>query len=282
MLHPSRVKGPALVMTALAAAFFGISRTSGSGWATVLVATLLGAVATGSLVPALILARAKVTVTPPIDGTVAVPLPMQITSTTGLTGNIPALATGTIRLATGTLSVRPERRGVHDSLDMELRCAAPLGMVEWTKTRRITLAAPLEIGPSPSDVQLLDSDTTPFVGEGDLRGVREYIPGDSSRKLHWPATARTGKMMIRETDGITVAPVVIVVDLNGPQAAVEPTASRVAGLANAALSRGATVVLVTAEPAGPVTGMVTTPLDVNRRLARAIVGPVPTADRLRL
>ena len=282
MLHPSRVKGPALVMTALAAAFFGISRTSGSGWATVLVATLLGAVATGSLMPALILARANVTVTPPIDGTVSVPLPLQITSTTGLTGSIPALATGTIHLATGTLSIRPDRRGVHDSLDMELRCAAPLGMVEWTRTRHITLASPLEIGPFPSDVQLLDCDTTPDVGDEDLRGIREYIPGDSSRKLHWPATARTGKMMIRETDGITVAQVVIVVDLNGPQAAVEPTASRAAGLANAALSRGATVVLVTAEPAGPVTGMVTSPLDVNRRLARAIVGPVPAADRLRL
>lgn len=35
-------------------------------------------------------------------------------------------------------------------------------------------------------------------GSLDLREVREYVPGDEVRHLHWKATARTGKLMVRE------------------------------------------------------------------------------------
>jgi uncharacterized protein (DUF58 family) len=35
-------------------------------------------------------------------------------------------------------------------------------------------------------------------GSLDLREVREYIPGDEVRHLHWKATARTGTLMIRD------------------------------------------------------------------------------------
>ncbi|GIJ48429.1 hypothetical protein Val02_53150 [Virgisporangium aliadipatigenens] len=35
-------------------------------------------------------------------------------------------------------------------------------------------------------------------GSVDLRDVREYVPGDEVRHLHWKATARTGRLMVRE------------------------------------------------------------------------------------
>jgi uncharacterized protein (DUF58 family) len=35
-------------------------------------------------------------------------------------------------------------------------------------------------------------------GSLDLREVREYVPGDEVRHLHWKATARTGQLMIRD------------------------------------------------------------------------------------
>ncbi|MCP2164468.1 DUF58 domain-containing protein [Goodfellowiella coeruleoviolacea] len=35
-------------------------------------------------------------------------------------------------------------------------------------------------------------------GSLDLREVREYVPGDEVRHLHWKATARTGTLMIRD------------------------------------------------------------------------------------
>jgi uncharacterized protein (DUF58 family) len=274
VLRPSRVKAPALIMIALSLAFFGISRTSGSGWATVLVATLLGSVVAGAILPMIRLARTGISVQAPTDGTVSLAVPLEIDAKPGLVADIPALDTGRFHATKGTFFTRPNRRGVFATLAVELRSSSPLGMVEWRKTCEIGLPSPLEVGPYPTDVELTDAAPTPDVGEEDLRGIRAYVPGDSSRKLHWPATARTGEMMIRETDGVTVAPVVIVVDLNGPDAAVEPTVSRAAGLANAALKRGAVVVLVTAEPTGPVTGSVSNPLEVSRRLARAVVGPV--------
>jgi uncharacterized protein (DUF58 family) len=41
------------------------------------------------------------------------------------------------------------------------------------------------------------SDDSPH-GSLDLRDVREYVPGDEVRHLHWKATARTGRLMVRD------------------------------------------------------------------------------------
>ncbi|TDV40064.1 DUF58 domain-containing protein [Actinophytocola oryzae] len=41
------------------------------------------------------------------------------------------------------------------------------------------------------------SDDSPH-GTLDLRDVREYVPGDEVRHLHWKATARTGRLMVRD------------------------------------------------------------------------------------
>jgi uncharacterized protein (DUF58 family) len=41
------------------------------------------------------------------------------------------------------------------------------------------------------------SDDSPQ-GSLDLRDVREYVPGDEVRHLHWKATARTGRLMVRD------------------------------------------------------------------------------------
>ncbi len=41
------------------------------------------------------------------------------------------------------------------------------------------------------------TDDSPH-GSLDLRDVREYVPGDEVRHLHWKATARTGRLMVRD------------------------------------------------------------------------------------
>lgn len=274
MAHPRRVKAPALVTAALAAAFFGISRTSGSGWATVLVACLLGGLLAGSLLPAVHLQRCAIEIKTPTDATVSLAMTVQVDGKHGILAEIPELSTGLFHATSGALTTYPARRGVAKGLTLRLRSSWPLGMIEWARVQPVRLSQPLEIGPLPIEID--PSETTPHSSAGDqnLRGVRPYRPGDSIRTLHWPATAKTGHMMVRETDGTTVAPIIIVVDLVGPEAAVEPTASRAAGLAIAAIARGVPVIMATAEVEGPRTAAVTSPLEVSRRLARAVVGPV--------
>lgn len=115
-----------------------------------------------------------------------------------------------------------------------------------------------------------ETTTTATGGDDTTRGVREYVDGDPIRSVHWPATARTGTIMIRELEGPRRPQVVIVADLRGPDP--EGVASRAAGMADDALRQGARVHLATAEVGGPHLGEVPTALHVGRRLARAVVG----------
>jgi uncharacterized protein (DUF58 family) len=110
--------------------------------------------------------------------------------------------------------------------------------------------------------------------------VRDYVDGDPIRLVHWPSTARTGSVMVRELEGPEQPRLLVVVDLRGAASEAELAASRAAGLAIAAIQAGVRVDLATAEADGPVTGIVRTPTEVGRRLARATDGaptPPPTA-----
>ncbi|WP_326549381.1 DUF58 domain-containing protein [Micromonospora sp. NBC_01813] len=42
------------------------------------------------------------------------------------------------------------------------------------------------------------ADDSRLPGSADLQDVREYVPGDEVRHLHWKATARTGRLMVRD------------------------------------------------------------------------------------
>lgn len=277
MLRPSRVHPPAIVTAALAAAFFGISRTSGSGWATVLVAMLLGGLFTGVLAPISRLVGRPMTLRFPTDATVSLPMWIEVVARGGTTAEVSELGTGRFRAEHGTVAVCPVRRGTFRKVTVFERSDWPLGLVEWQRSYVVTLPASLDVGPLPADADIAPGHPVSDTGDEDLRGIRAYRPGDSSRRLHWPATARTGELMIRETDSAVRAPFLIVVDLNGPHEAVEPTVSRAAGLALAALAQGCAVILATAEEAGPATRPATSPIEVSRRLARAVVGPTDPA-----
>jgi uncharacterized protein (DUF58 family) len=118
------------------------------------------------------------------------------------------------------------------------------------------------------------------IGHDITRGVREYVDGDPIRLVHWPATARTGSVMVRELERPRRTRLLLVVDLraDGPDAGtdIEIAASRAAGYALAALADGTLVELATVETDGPRTGPVRSAVEVGRRLARAVPGrPVP-------
>ena len=79
--------------------------------------------------------------------------------------------------------------------------------------------------------------------------------------------------MVKELDAPHRPGLVLVVDLRGGSAAAETAAGRAAAIANDALAAGAPVTLCTPESGGPVGGRVDSPVEVSRRLARAVAGP---------
>jgi uncharacterized protein (DUF58 family) len=166
-----------------------------------------------------------------------------------------------------------------------VRCAAPLGLVWWRRHDHFVLAAPVEVGPEPIDMPVPPvvrgdvGDSRPpqrRSGSEGVRSVRDYVTGDPARLVHWKATASRGDLMVKELEDPEGSVLALVVDLRGDDDdAREAAASRAAGMANAALRGGMHVVLLTAEAAGPRVGAVSSPREVGRRLARAVVGAPP-------
>lgn len=105
--------------------------------------------------------------------------------------------------------VKAAKRGVYSSPELTLKAVGPAGLFEHKKKLyckgRIVVYPSLNPFPLPaqssSPVPLL-SDKGVFSGKGDgeeFAGIRDYAPGDSLRSVHWPSSAKTGKLMIRET-----------------------------------------------------------------------------------
>jgi uncharacterized protein (DUF58 family) len=84
-----------------------------------------------------------------------------------------------------------------------------------------------------------------------VSSVREYHPGDAFNRIHWPTTARTSRLMVREFELDPTADVWIVLDLDhdahtgsGLESTEEYAVTAVASLARHLLDQGRAVGLV--------------------------------------
>ncbi len=191
----------------------------------------------------------------------------------------------------GTASVR----SVVCRLPMEVTSHGLSGLVGCVRLHTVELARPLEIGPRP----VPPAHPLPELGggwgegvtvpsaAGDLvRGVREYLPGDRLRQVHWRSTARHGQLVVKESEE-TQAPLLhVVLDLGVGGPSGEEAAGRAAWYGGEALRRGYQLVLTTSESGRTVTAPTPSPVTLNRRLARAergtpapAEGPGPRAPR---
>lgn len=174
-------------------------------------------------------------------------------------------------------------RGVFTSVVVEVLSKDPLGLAGFSCRREVVLPRPLVIGPRP--VPYPEAPFPPVVddevgtlaaaqGSDVVRGVRDHRAGDPLRRVHWPTTARTGRLIVKELEEPrrAHATVLLVVDLGDGGPATEPAAGSASWIATEALRRGYHVVLATFEASGPVTAEVATPLASSRRLARAVPG----------
>ena len=187
--------------------------------------------------------------------------------------------------ASGHVSGTARVRSVVHRLPMEVTSHGLSGLVGCVRLHTVVLARPLEIGPRP----VPPAHPLPELGggwgegvavpsvTGDLvRGVREYLPGDRLRQVHWRATARPGQLVVKESEE-TQAPLLhLVLDLGGGGPGGEAAAGRAAWYGGEALRRGYQLVLTTSESGRTVTAPAPSPVTLNRRLARAEPGrPTP-------
>ncbi|MEA3075578.1 MAG: hypothetical protein QOF60_486 [Actinomycetota bacterium] len=282
MLRPANVSRPALSLGLVAIALFAIARTTGSGWLIVILTAIATVVLLAFVLPVASLRRLTISVDAPRDATVGRSAEL-VVSLAG--GSSPVKLrplgpftdpswSGAVAPSQGGLVVVPSRRGVISSIEFELSSAAPLGLVWWRKRLTVPLARAFEVGPKP----VFDSrDRVPPLGREDdnvVKTIREYVAGDPIKLVHWAATARAGELMVKELEAPTAPVLTIAVDLRVDDP--EIVASRSAGLALEGLRAGVPVELLTCDLVmGPRAGRVMSGVEVGRRLARAVPGPLP-------
>ncbi len=288
---------PVRPLIPIASAFFVllgwgvVAHNSGAGWVQALGDGLAGTLLLGILGPGVILSRARLRITAvPTDATAGLPVDLRIESTsrvrvTPVHPPGPETFVGPPRRSPpvegDVLTLVARRRGVVSAVNVEVASAAPFGLLWWTRRLRLELPSELHIGPKlgrsvvlprQDDDRSGDSSQRSARDIGEPRGVRPYRPGDSRRWVHWSATAHSGELMVREMEGPTAEPVVVVVVLPSDEGAAESVAEEAFGTLVALFDRGMAVILTTTEENGRRTAAVTDRRSAGRRLARA-VGP---------
>jgi uncharacterized protein (DUF58 family) len=89
---------------------------------------------------------------------------------------------------------------------------------------------------------------SPHVAGDELSGLRPYVPGDRLTRLHWPALARTGELVVRDFASSESNRLALLIDVRPTayrSSSFEAAISRVATLGSRALGEGMTVELYT-------------------------------------
>jgi uncharacterized protein (DUF58 family) len=295
-VRPARPFSPIAVGIAVLGIWWLVAHNSGSGWVQAIGDAVFGVLLIGLVGPAVVLARARVQVVwAPSDATAGVPLEMTLRSSSrvrlrAIDPEGPEGFAGPVRRrraeVTG-ITLVPRHRGVYEQVTVEIATAAPFGLQWWCRRSSLVLPARLHVAPRlgrPMPVDVRDRDhseesvrRTPD-NAGDPRGVRPYRSGDNRRYVHWPATAHTGELMVRELERPSAAPVTVTVSLPADEEEAERISERALGTVVQLLDRGNRVLLATTEPAGPLTAPVEDRLLAGRRLAGAVCDPIRPSD----
>ena len=189
--------------------------------------------------------------------------------------------------------VRSHVRGRHRLGPLDLRVTDPFGLTD----RAVELQSTADIVVLPRVVSLggdaLGSHgvgtegTIPHMvalhGEDDV-SVRDYRDGDDLRRVHWPATARTGTLMVRQEDRPSMRRATVLLDsresVHGPTTSpsLEWAVTMAASVVAHCGRQGYAVHLVTASPA-PGFAEVSNHLD-SALESLALVTPGPDEDLL--
>ena len=119
--------------------------------------------------------------------------------------------------------LEPETRGLHVLGPTLLVGTDPLGFYSFR--RRLSSVAELLVYPTPLPLRrsFLRGASPAWMGESeaaargggiDFQGVREFLPGDELRRVHWRTTARTGRLAVTEYAQETALDILLALDLS--------------------------------------------------------------------
>ena len=145
------------------------------------------------------------------------------------------------------------KRGVHAIEEIELATIFPFGL--FRKSRRLEVVSQVRVRPRVPELTLTDAiggredgvSSTLSRGDGlDLFGLRDHVEGDDARRIHWKASARTGRVIVKDPAREEPPQVVVRLVLEGyaDDAAFERAVERAAGAAAALLRDGFGVGLI--------------------------------------
>ncbi len=286
--RPARPVTPIAVAAMIIGIWWLVAHNGGSGWVQILGDLVFGALCIGIFGPLLVVARAKVEVrSAPADAVAGIPVEIRVEAGSRLRvrpveppGNEVFVGpVGQKGSVDDRVTVVPVRRGVRDTVTLDVASAAPFALQWWTRRVQVPLPCALHVSPRRGHPRRLSANPQEDVGEvrdqpridaGLPRGARPYVSGDSRRLVHWRATAHAGKLMVRELEQPSAGPVTITVDLPEDPDEAERVAEGALGTVVQMLDTGAPVLLVTLEPSGPVLAPVADRRGAGRRLARAV------------
>lgn len=278
--RPVRPRGPIPASVAIVLGWWVVAHSSGQGWVQVLGDVVAAGMLVGLVGPWFLLRRARVrAVAVPSDGAVGSPFEVAVESSRAVRMT-PVDPPGPEAYGAAMVMI-PVRRGVVRSVTAEVACAAPFGLQWWSRRIRLDLPAPVFVAPRRGPAAPLEpfvpaegaeaGGGAPRPGQtGDLRAPRPYQPGDARRLVHWPASAHTGRLMVRDLERDRSRPAELVLDLPQDPDLAEDQAERALGTVLALLERGIPVLLTTDEEDGRRSGTVTTRTQAARRLAAAV------------
>ena len=116
------------------------------------------------------------------------------------------------------------KRGRFTLGPLTLTSSDPFGLFENRK--RIGATSSIVVYPLAVDLPHFNLPSGELPGGGAMRrrthyvttnvsGVRDYFPGDSFNRIHWPSTARTGRLIVKEFELDPTADVWLILDMEG-------------------------------------------------------------------
>ncbi len=116
-----------------------------------------------------------------------------------------------------------KKRGTYDVGPIEVRIWDPLGLVRARRVlpvydRIVVYPAPVPVAsPAAAGSRLAVGTGVEWRVRAGLspiyRGARDYLPGDDPRLVHWPLSARHGRLLVREFDAELHPAITIFLDL---------------------------------------------------------------------